>query len=47
MNPTAMVIVTLILLPAVGLVTWAWFAIARVKQDLRVLSGLEGMHFED
>lgn len=47
MTPTAMVIATLIVLPAVGLVTWAWFALARIKAELLSFSGLEGMHFED
>ena len=46
MKPTAMVVATLIVLPAVGLMTWAWFSIAQVKQDLRALSGFEGMHLE-
>jgi len=46
MNPTAMSIAALILLPAVGLTTWAWFALAQVDEDLRTFSGFEGMHFE-
>jgi len=41
-----MFIAALILLPAVGLVSWAWFAMDRVEVDLRSLSGFEGMHFE-
>lgn len=47
MNTTAMVIAALILLPAVGLVTWAWLALVRVESELLSFSGIEGMHFED
>lgn len=46
MNPTAMFIAALVLLPAVGLVTWAVFAMAQVEEELRAFSGFEGMHFE-
>jgi hypothetical protein len=46
MNPTAMFIAALIALPAVGLVTWAWFAMARVEAQLRSFNGFEGLHFE-
>lgn len=46
MNPTAMSIAALIVLPAVGLVTWAWFAMAQVEKEMHSFSGFEGMHFE-
>ena len=46
MTTTAMFIAALILLPAVGLAAWAWFAMARVEQELLSFSGFEGMHFE-
>lgn len=46
MTPNAMFIAGLILLPAVGLVTWAWFAIVQVDNELRTFNGFEGMHFE-
>jgi hypothetical protein len=46
MNPTAMVIAGLILVPVVGLATWAWFAMAQVDEDLGSLSRFEGMSFE-
>lgn len=46
MNPTAMVIAALIVLPAVGLVTWAWFAKARVEAQRYSFSGFEGLHCE-
>lgn len=46
MNPTAMFVAALIVLPAAGLVTWAWFAMAQVEEELRSFSGFEGLHFE-
>ncbi|WP_088285080.1 hypothetical protein [Ideonella sp. A 288] len=46
MNPTAMVIATLIVMPALGLAAWVWFAMARVEEELRSFNGFEGMHFE-
>lgn len=46
MTPAAVFIAALILLPAVGLVVWAWFALDRVEVDLRCLGGFEGLHFE-
>ncbi len=46
MNPAAVFIATLILLPAIGLVTWVWFAMAQVEKELRSFSGFEGLHFE-
>ena len=45
MNSTA-VIAVLILLPAVGLVTWVWFAMARVEEQLRSFTVFEALHFE-
>jgi hypothetical protein len=41
-----MFITALILLSAVGVVAWAWFAMARVEADMRSLGSFEGMHFE-
>lgn len=41
-----MFITSVILLSAVALVTWAWFAIVQTEQELRYFSGFEGMHFE-
>ena len=46
MTPTEMFIAALILVLAVGLVTWAWFAIAQVKEKLRSFGEFEGMHLE-
>jgi len=45
MTPTPIFIAALILLPAVGLVVWAWFTMDRIEEDLRSLGGFEGMHF--
>jgi len=33
-------------LTAAGLAAWAWFAVARVTDELRSFDSLEGMHFE-
>lgn len=41
MNPTAMLIAALIVLPAAALMTWAWFAMAQVEKELRSFSGFE------
>lgn len=46
MHPNALFIAALIVLPAVGLVAWAWSAMAQVDEDLRTFSGFDGMHFE-
>lgn len=41
-----MFIAALTLLSAVGLLTWAWFAVTRVEQGLRDLGSFDGWHFE-
>lgn len=46
MNPSAIFIVALIALTAVGLFAWAWFAMAQVEQQLRLFGGFEQRHFE-
>lgn len=46
MNPGAMFIAALILLPAFGLVTWAWLSMAQVEANLRAFSAFENVHFE-
>ena len=46
MNSTALFIAASTLGLALGLVTWAWFAMARVEEELRSFSGFEAMHFE-
>lgn len=47
MSFTTIFIAALFILPAIGLLTWVWFAMARVKAELRAFSGFEGMHFND
>lgn len=47
MNLPALFISALIILPAIGLVTWLLFAIAKASEDLRAFAGFEGMHFEE
>lgn len=46
MNPTAMLIAALVVLPAVGLVTWARLTMAQVEEDLRSFSGIEEMSLQ-
>ena len=46
MNLTTMLIAALVIMPAVGLAAWAWFALAQVEEDLRSFAGFEGMHLE-
>mgnify|MGYP007117522407 FL=1 len=46
MNLAEMFVAALFLIPATGLVTWAWFAMAQVEARMGALDGFEGMHFE-
>lgn len=46
MSTTPVLIGALVVLPAAGLVAWAWFAMAQVEEQLRLFSGFEGMHFD-
>ena len=46
MNITPVLFTVIVVLPAAGLVAWAWFAMARVEKDLRSIGGFEGMHLE-
>jgi hypothetical protein len=46
MSLTAMFIAALVILPAIGLVLWAWFAMAQIEEDLRSFIGFEGLHFD-
>lgn len=46
MQPTLLVFAALLILPAVGLFTWAWFAIAQVEAGLQSFSGFDGLHFD-
>jgi hypothetical protein len=47
MNIAALLIAAVAVLPAIGLVAWVGFAMARANDDLRTFVGFEGMHFED
>ena len=46
MNLTAMFTALLVILPAIGLLTWAWLSMAQVEEDLRAFGGFEWKHFE-
>jgi hypothetical protein len=46
MNAVSMLIAAVVILPAVGLVAWAWFAMNQVEQELRSFTGFDGLHFE-
>ncbi len=46
MNISAMFMASVTALSAVGYLTWAWFAMARVEQELRSFSGFEAADFE-
>lgn len=46
MNDVPMLIAALVILPAVGLVAWAWFAMTQVEEEMRSFTGFDGLHFE-
>jgi hypothetical protein len=46
MNAVSMLIAALVILPAVGLVTWAWFAMTQVEAELRSFIAFDGLPFE-
>jgi hypothetical protein len=46
MNDVSMLIAALVILPAVGLVAWAWFAMTQVEEEMRSFTGFDGLHFE-
>jgi hypothetical protein len=43
MDPLPMFVATLIILPAIGLVSWVWLCMAQVEEDLREFSLLGGL----
>lgn len=47
MSIITLLIVTVAILSAVGLIAWAWIVIAHTVRNLRSLKGFEGIHFED
>lgn len=46
MNAVSMLIAALVILPAVGVVAWAWFAMTQVEAELRSFTGFAGLTFE-
>ena len=46
MDSPSLLIAAAILLAGVGLVSWAWFVMARVEGDLRAFSKFDAIHFE-
>jgi hypothetical protein len=46
MNALAVWTVSLLALSVLGLVAWAWAALAQVERDWQTFSGFEGMHFD-
>jgi len=46
MNAVSMLIAALVILPAGGLVAWAWFAMTQVEEELRSFTGVDGLHFD-
>ena len=44
--PILLCVMALGLVPGVGLAAWAWFAMARVDEELRACTGFQGMHLE-
>lgn len=46
MNTVSMLIAALVILPAVGLVTWARFVTTQVEEDLMSFTGSDGLHFD-
>jgi hypothetical protein len=46
MNAVSMLIAALVILPAGGLVVWAWFAMTQVEEELRSFTAFDGLHFD-
>lgn len=46
MSTTALFIASLVLVPALGLVAWAGFAMTQLEEDMRSLGGFEDEHFD-
>ena len=44
MSLTAYFLATLVVLPAFGLATWAWWSLGRLIDDESALSGFETLH---
>jgi NADH:ubiquinone oxidoreductase subunit D len=46
MQSTAMFLAALVILPAIGLLAWVWFAMRQAEEDLQAFSGVSGMRFD-
>lgn len=46
MNNVSTLFALLVVLPAVGLVVWAWFAMTEVEDELRSFTVLDDLRFE-
>lgn len=46
MNHIALLLAATLVLVAGGLVTWVWFVMVQVEDDLRSIGGLEGLRRE-
>ena len=46
MDFTSVLLAALVVLPAAGLTVWAWFAMAKDEEELRVFSGLNNRYGE-
>lgn len=42
----SMLLALIIVLPAIGLAAWTWFAMTQIEADLLALEGHKGMDFE-
>ena len=39
-------LLALVVVPAVGLVVWAWYAMAQIEEELRSFTVFDGLHFD-
>lgn len=46
MDPIALFVAAVVLLPAVGLMAWAWLSMEQDEADLLAFSAFEGRHFD-
>jgi hypothetical protein len=47
MSIIALLLAALVVIPAVGMVSWVGLAMSKANDDLRTFVGFEGMHFEN
>ncbi len=46
MNLPSLLLALLVVLPAIGLATWTWFAMSQIEADLLAFEGHQGLDFE-